>query len=430
MNLLVLTLKKKRENQTGINMVDLMMWLVIAALLLAAAIQGIGFYQQTAYVYQLQQAVDVAAGRVVASSTTDGSIDADDADAVVADVNAKTPNDKITLTVETVPLSAAGEHEGTEFELASVTTATTVASSETLYLRATHDLVANKDVVYFFAKTSTQSPGVHIVAKGSNGTGSGSATPAPSGTATPTPTATATTPPYTPLNSNAASATIVAPANESTVQRFGNKSIAESTTGIVYIGFSLNQAASSSNVSNFKVEWSDHNASALNAVVGSPSVGYYGTQPQWSASLSGSSAGLKQGTYYATAKVTNLTTTEVSYKTWTITVVPVTLADTSASGWSTPKTFARGYASNFVIGGFKIVGAAASDFTITYSGGAAVNVTSTSSSWQGASYLNTWVGTATPGAGGLTAGSGPITVTATSNITGQVYTRTFSLTVT
>ena len=33
-------------------MVDLMMWLVIAALLLAAAIQGIGYYQQAAYAYQ------------------------------------------------------------------------------------------------------------------------------------------------------------------------------------------------------------------------------------------------------------------------------------------------------------------------------------------------------------------------------------------
>lgn len=44
-------LQKSSLNQIGINMVDLMMWLVIAVLLMAAAIQGIGFYQQTAYVY-------------------------------------------------------------------------------------------------------------------------------------------------------------------------------------------------------------------------------------------------------------------------------------------------------------------------------------------------------------------------------------------
>lgn len=38
-------------------MVDLMMWLVIAAMLLAAAIQGIGYYQQAAYAYQAKNDV-------------------------------------------------------------------------------------------------------------------------------------------------------------------------------------------------------------------------------------------------------------------------------------------------------------------------------------------------------------------------------------
>ena len=44
----------KPVDQSGINMVDLMMWLVIAALLLAAALQSIGFYQKAAWNYQLQ----------------------------------------------------------------------------------------------------------------------------------------------------------------------------------------------------------------------------------------------------------------------------------------------------------------------------------------------------------------------------------------
>lgn len=48
-------------NQLGINMVDLMMWLVIAALLLAAALQGIGYYQQAAWTYQAKS--DVASVR-------------------------------------------------------------------------------------------------------------------------------------------------------------------------------------------------------------------------------------------------------------------------------------------------------------------------------------------------------------------------------
>jgi Tfp pilus assembly protein PilE len=42
-------------------MVDLMMWLVIAALLLAAALQGIGYYQQAAWTYQAKS--DVASVR-------------------------------------------------------------------------------------------------------------------------------------------------------------------------------------------------------------------------------------------------------------------------------------------------------------------------------------------------------------------------------
>lgn len=48
-------------NQLGINMVDLMMWLVIAALLLAAALQGIGYYQQASWNYQAKN--DVASVR-------------------------------------------------------------------------------------------------------------------------------------------------------------------------------------------------------------------------------------------------------------------------------------------------------------------------------------------------------------------------------
>jgi len=44
--------EKTDENQRGINMVDLMMWLVIAALMLATAIQSIGYYQQASLTYQ------------------------------------------------------------------------------------------------------------------------------------------------------------------------------------------------------------------------------------------------------------------------------------------------------------------------------------------------------------------------------------------
>jgi hypothetical protein len=49
-------------------MVDLMMWLVIAAMLLAAAIQGIGYYQQAAYAYQAKN--DVSHGHGWAAANT------------------------------------------------------------------------------------------------------------------------------------------------------------------------------------------------------------------------------------------------------------------------------------------------------------------------------------------------------------------------
>jgi hypothetical protein len=55
-------------------MVDLMMWLVIAAMMLAAAIQGIGYYQQAAYAYQAKNDVthghQWAAARVSLESKT------------------------------------------------------------------------------------------------------------------------------------------------------------------------------------------------------------------------------------------------------------------------------------------------------------------------------------------------------------------------
>lgn len=62
----------QRPNERGINIVDLMMWLVIAALLLASAIQGIGFYQQRAYVEQMANDVNHA-GQVAVTLAADSN---------------------------------------------------------------------------------------------------------------------------------------------------------------------------------------------------------------------------------------------------------------------------------------------------------------------------------------------------------------------
>lgn len=64
----------RREAQHGINMVDLMMWLVIAALLLAAAIQTIGYYQQATYVYHAKSDLAGAHSWVSASRALNSRI--------------------------------------------------------------------------------------------------------------------------------------------------------------------------------------------------------------------------------------------------------------------------------------------------------------------------------------------------------------------
>ena len=65
------SLRNRLSSQRGINMVDLMMWLVIAALLLAAAIQGIGFYQHRAYIHQMSSDVRGAGQNALARVSMD-----------------------------------------------------------------------------------------------------------------------------------------------------------------------------------------------------------------------------------------------------------------------------------------------------------------------------------------------------------------------
>jgi len=52
------------RRQSGINMVDLMMWIVIAAILLAASIQGIGYYREAVILYHLKNDAMGAAANV------------------------------------------------------------------------------------------------------------------------------------------------------------------------------------------------------------------------------------------------------------------------------------------------------------------------------------------------------------------------------
>lgn len=129
------------RSQDGINMVDLMMWLVIAALLLAAAIQGIGYYQKAAYLYQMQSDMEGAGTVAVGmAAKEDGVVSKAVADEAVVEAQ------RSAQVQSTVELASNGT---------------------TPYLRATHPGVDDKDVLYLFdACSDTYKIGVNVVPKG------------------------------------------------------------------------------------------------------------------------------------------------------------------------------------------------------------------------------------------------------------------------
>jgi surface protein len=166
--------KLKGEGQKGINMVDLMMWLVIAALLLAAALQGINYYQKAAVLHQMQNDLSGAGSNVMAVvANQKGVIDKDAADEGVLRTKF---SKEVTPSVE-------------------------VADGTTIpYLRATHPSVPDKDVIYLFKDCAPFKVGVNIVSKTGDALMEScgiSASPAPSGTPTAPATGEPTTPPVT-----------------------------------------------------------------------------------------------------------------------------------------------------------------------------------------------------------------------------------------
>jgi hypothetical protein len=114
----------KADKQSGINMVDLMMWLVIAALMMAAAIQGIGYYQQAAYLYQVKNDVMGGATKVLSLSGMEhnGNVDEEIVDKGL----------QITQTTEQVVLEADTDPTGKPI------------------IRGTHPGIPGKEVIYFF----------------------------------------------------------------------------------------------------------------------------------------------------------------------------------------------------------------------------------------------------------------------------------------
>lgn len=129
----------KEVSQDGINMVDLMMWLVIAALLLAAAIQGIGYYQKAAYLYTLKENLQGAGSYSMKAATNSGDLTVD---TITEGTSDTTWNDGVTYQV----IDPAGRVKP--------------------YIRASHSNVIDVDGIYLFEECGdTYKIGVNIIPK-------------------------------------------------------------------------------------------------------------------------------------------------------------------------------------------------------------------------------------------------------------------------
>lgn len=110
------------KDQSGINMVDLMMWLVIAALLLAAAIQSIGYYQKAAHLNNMKFAAHaVGTNALAVAANEDG------------------------MVTESVVSTAAADTNWTEGTSYSVEN-----TNGTPYVRVTDPSVPDQEVIYLF----------------------------------------------------------------------------------------------------------------------------------------------------------------------------------------------------------------------------------------------------------------------------------------
>jgi hypothetical protein len=124
-------------------MVDLMMWLVIAALVLAAALQGIAYYQKAALVYQMTSDADGAGTQAMRSMANSGELDNETVTAGAVDAEWST---SMQYTVED-PSNGVGKP----------------------YIRVTHPGVNDLDAIYLFEECGDKYKiGVNLIPKDGN----------------------------------------------------------------------------------------------------------------------------------------------------------------------------------------------------------------------------------------------------------------------
>lgn len=179
----------RTKTQDGINMVDLMMWLVIAALLLAAALQGIGYYQKATNVYVLKNDLSNAASVAHAqASLTSGTIDDAALNATLAQT--KLSNGTV-LKWGTMSVTAAAELKqpgSTDapygIERASVSTS---VNGLVYVLSDTNPVYPGVEVYMLLERTAGHPEGITVAAAGSMAVTTGGST-APAAAAAPSTT--------------------------------------------------------------------------------------------------------------------------------------------------------------------------------------------------------------------------------------------------
>lgn len=170
-------------HQSGINMVDLMMWLVIAALIIAAALQAIGSYQKGTYIYHMKSDLEGAVSIAAANGTSSGTIDEAHVAAAVADSN---KSEGVTLTwgiivdssvaegvPGSVPLASAKKGAASEMVLMSAASSLKPAilpastsshgPGSSYVLVAHHAKVPDLEVIYFFDPVNHFTSGYSIL---------------------------------------------------------------------------------------------------------------------------------------------------------------------------------------------------------------------------------------------------------------------------
>jgi hypothetical protein len=144
-----------------------MMWLVIAALLLAAAIQAIGYYQQAAKVYLMQDEVTGVVAKIHAASAIEGESASEDIiRTALEEHNNAHAKDDAAVSYGLIPASAmaATSTKGQgDFTLASAVAS--ASPSDMFYLQANSESVEDSYVVYFFHKTNQFKQGLTVVRK-------------------------------------------------------------------------------------------------------------------------------------------------------------------------------------------------------------------------------------------------------------------------